>query len=167
MSAIFDTVDFGILLQRLRDSFGIRGAPLAWLISYITGLKLWFTITPDLKLQHSVVVPQGSVLGLLLFVLYTKDVISIIKRHGLDNHCYADDTQLHFSCKSKDVITLAKAFTACTDELTAWMRSNKLKLNVTKPNVSGSLLVSVGDHSQHRLLLWAVFSLVHHPEHEI
>ena len=38
---------------------------------------------------------------------------------------------------------------------------------MTKPNVSGSLLVSVGDHSQHRLLLWAVLPLVHHPEHEI
>ena len=58
---------------------------------------------------------------------------SIIKRHGLDNHCYADDTQQRFSCKPKDVITLAKAFTACTDELTAWMRSNKLKLNCDKP----------------------------------
>ena len=60
------------------------------------------------------------------------DVTSIIKRHGLDNHCYADDTQLHVSCKPEDVITLAKAFTACTDELTAWMRSNELKLNCDK-----------------------------------
>ena len=57
---------------------------------------------------------------------------SIIKRHGLDNHCYADDTQVHFSCKPEDVNTLVKAFTACTDDLTALMRSNKLKLNCDK-----------------------------------
>ena len=67
-----------------------------------------------------------------MFVLYTKDVTSIIKRHGLDNHCYANDTQLHFSCKPEDVNTLVKAFTACTVELTAWIRSNKLKLNCDK-----------------------------------
>ena len=88
-------------------------------------------------------VPQGSVLGPLLFVLYTKDVTSIIKRHGLDNHCYAGDMQLHFSCKPEDVITLATAFTACTDELTAWIRSNKLKLNCDKTEC---IWIATGQH---------------------
>ena len=126
--------DFGILLQRLHDSFGIRGAPLAWLTSYITN-RTQTEVYNHSRSQTATLscgVPQRSVLGPLLFVLYIKDVTSIIKRHGLDNHCYTDDTQLHVSCKPEDVITLAKAFTACTDELTAWMRSNKLKLNCDK-----------------------------------
>ena len=59
------------------------------------------------------------ILGPLLFALYCIDVGSIIKRHGLENHCYADDTQLHFSCKQEDVNTLVSAFIACTDVLSA------------------------------------------------
>ena len=110
MSAAFDTVDFGILLQRLRDSFGRRGAPLAWPTSYITNRTqtVVYNHSRSQTATLSCGVPQGSVLDPLLFVLYTKDVTSIIKRHGLDNHCYADDTQLHLSCKPEDVITLAK-----------------------------------------------------------
>ena len=80
-------------------------------------------------------VHQGSVLESLLFVLYTMDVasiISIIKRHDLENHCYADDTQLYFSCKPEDVDTLVSSFIACTDELSAWMKSKRLKLNCDK-----------------------------------
>ena len=43
-----------------------------------------------------------------------------------------DDTQLYFSCKLKDVDTLVSAFIACTDELSGWMKSNRLKLNCDK-----------------------------------
>ena len=134
MSAAFDTVDFGILLQQLHDSFRIRGAPLAWLTSYMTNRTktVVYNHSRSQTATLSCGVPQGHVLGPLLFVLYTKDVTSIIKRHVLDNHCYADDTQLHFSCKPEDVNTLVKAFTKCTDELTTSMRSNKLKLNCDK-----------------------------------
>ena len=77
-------------------------------------------------------VPQGSVLGPLLFVLYTKDVIDIIKRLGLINHCYADDTQLYFYCMPEELDALASAFGACTEELCAWMWLNRLKLNCEK-----------------------------------
>ena len=95
LSAAFDTVDFNILLKRLYNSFGIRGAPLAWLTSYITdrAQTVAFNQFRSQMVTLTGGVPQGSVLGLLLLVLYTMDVGSIIKRHGLENHCYVDDTQ--------------------------------------------------------------------------
>ena len=77
-------------------------------------------------------VSQRSVIGPLLFVLYTLDVESIIKQHGLENHCYASDMQLNISCKPKEVDMLVSAFIAYTDELSAWMKSNRLKVNCDK-----------------------------------
>ena len=75
---------------------------------------------------------HGSVLGPLLFVLYTNDVIDIIKRHELIKQYYADNTQLYFYCMPEELDALAGAIGACTEELSAWMRSNRLKLNCEK-----------------------------------
>ena len=120
--------------MRLLDSFGIRGTPLAWLTSYITDRAQTVVFNQSRSQTETLIcgVPRGSVLDPLLFVLYTMDVGSIIKRHDLENHCYADDTQLYFSCRPEDVDTLVSAFIACTDVLSAWMKSNRLKLNCDK-----------------------------------
>ena len=77
-------------------------------------------------------VPQGSLVGPLLFVLYTNDVTTIIHRHELLNNCYADDTQIYFYCKPEDAGALAQTFAACTVELFIWMKFNRLKLNCDK-----------------------------------
>ena len=65
-------------------------------------------------------------------MLYTKDGIDI-KRHELINHCcYADDIQLYFYCMPEELDALARAFGAYTEELCAWMKSNRVKLNCEK-----------------------------------
>ena len=98
LSATFDIVDHDILLKRLEVSFGMCGTPLKWMRSYVSG----HTQTAIVNQSKSSMVklscgfPQESVLGPLLFILYSKDMSATIRRHGLWNHWYADDTQVYF-----------------------------------------------------------------------
>ena len=80
-------------------------------------------------------VPQGSVLGPLLYVLYTSPVADVIKKYDLMYHLYADDTQLYVSFKlgSDDLLSSAKfSIEMCVQEINNWMILNGLKLNEEK-----------------------------------
>jgi len=85
MSAVFDTVDHDILLDRLHKSFGISGTVLSWAESFVTGRTRAVHVGEDQSTTLAVVcdVPQGSVLGPLSFLLYTAEVLTIIQDHGL------------------------------------------------------------------------------------
>ena len=76
--------------------------------------------------------PQGSVIGPLLFNLYSSDLATIAQRHNLSFHQYADDTQLYSSCVSGETEQLQNRLSDCVDEMAAWMESNSLKLNRSK-----------------------------------
>ena len=101
LSAAFDTVDHEIILTRLNKSFGLSDVALDCFRSYLQGRTQVVSSGGTLSNTSSMLcgVPQGSVLGPLLFVLlYTVDILLIIEKNGLFGHMYADDTQnyVHF-----------------------------------------------------------------------
>ena len=77
-------------------------------------------------------VSQGSVLGPVLFILYTKPRTTLIRQHSIFNQSFADDTQLHDSCHPAQMDTSVQSMKDCVSDVKTWMTSNKLKLNDDK-----------------------------------
>ena len=134
LSAAFDTIDHTILLSRLEHVFGISGSALNWFSSYLLNRTQIVSVqnTNSDPTSISFGVPQGSVLGPVLFVLYTSPLSEIISSHSVLHHSYADDTQLQKSVTPSHVGDLIQSMQACIHDVKSWMTCNKLKLNDDK-----------------------------------
>ena len=137
LSAAFDTIDHAILVERLKISFGINGVVLDWIGSYLSDRKQKIKIDNDVSSEIPIKygVPQGSVLGPILFTLYTTPLSAIVRRHGLSYHFYADDSQLYILFRPKDPVSREDAIAkvqACAEDIRCWMSKNMLKLNDDK-----------------------------------
>ena len=140
LSAAFDTIDHNILLRRLKNVFGIDGVVLQWFKSYISDRTQTVSIegadSSSTPLRFGV--PQGSVLGPVLFSMYTTPLARVIENHGFQYHFYADDTQLYLSFNPKYPLELEdsiKSVENCIISIHKWMSANFLKLNEDKTEI--------------------------------
>ncbi len=138
LSAAFDTINHKKLLKRLQVEYGLGATILTWFESYISDRKQSVVIRDSQSYQADLVygVPQGSVLGPILFTLYTKQLSELIERCMVLHHLYADDTQLidSFQPNCHADIALNK-LEYCCNEIKSWMNENMLKLNEEKTQV--------------------------------
>jgi len=138
LSAAFDAVDHEILLDRLREMFGLRGQVLDWIHSFVSNRTQSVSFAGAKSIWSSILcgvrIPQGSVLGPLLFILYAADVIAIAQRYGFQVHSYADDhdTQLYFHDEAELCERRLSRFTECIAAIETWMTANRLKMNTDK-----------------------------------
>ena len=137
-SSAFDTIDHTILVHRLHTDFRFTDTVLQWFSSYLTDRTHYVSLCihcSDFAPVHSlytVGVPQGSVLGPILFTLYIKPLSTIIDSHSIIHHSFADDLLLQMSAPPDRISELLHSMQSCISDVKAWATANVLKLNDSK-----------------------------------
>jgi hypothetical protein len=128
-SKAFDTVNFKILFMKLKH-YGFRGQPLELMKSYLSNRKQYVSFS-DANSRKQIIkcgVPQGSILGPILFLLYINDMATVSK--AIFPLLFADDTNVFIN--GKDIDVLMKNMNIELGKLIVWLQCNRLSLNIKK-----------------------------------
>jgi hypothetical protein len=122
------------LLERLSSWFGITSTALSWVKSYLFNRNFYVSIDGATSSVHKLLygVPQGSVLGPLLFIMYTTPLSTVISNSSANHHLYADDTQLFISFTATDFSHNISLLETSISNVSNWMSANFLSLNPSK-----------------------------------
>ena len=134
LSAAFDTIDHRFMLSRLSSYFGFRDTVLKFFNSYLDLRSQSVMIGSQLSSPTiiSTGVPQGSVLGPLLFSMYTTPLGDLLENCDVKFHFYADDTQIYLSFPSIDYAAASSRLSSVLNKVHAWFTVNRLSLNPGK-----------------------------------
>ena len=164
LSAAFDTLDHATLLNHLEKRFKITGGALKWTESYLSDRSQSVVLKNEVgeivrsnNIEVSMGVPQGSVLGPLLFTLFTTPLEEICRQYNQEFHLYADDPQLYASFmassdESRESCMLK--INSCVAKISKWMSTNLPKLNQDKSEIMfiathqqlSKFLLAIGSH---------------------
>lgn len=137
LSSAFDTVNHRVMLRRLSSSFGVSGLALQWFESFLCNRSMFYKFNGSSSGVVPVItgIPQGSVLGPTLFMLYIMDIIPLVQSHGLRIHVFADDIQVYGFSSPVNAQALASNMSSCLMVVDLWLKANDLLLNSMKTNV--------------------------------
>ena len=133
-SSAFDTIDHPILVHRLHTDFGFTDAVLQWFSSYLTDRTHYVSLSNHCSAfapVHSGI-PQCSVLGPMLFTMYTMPLSAIIDSHSTIHHSFADDLQLQMYAPPDRISELLHSMQSFINDVKAWATANMPKLNDKK-----------------------------------